>query len=110
MVGRFTGACLGLLAFAITILAGLAVHNPPMVTLSRAVWALAIFCALGLVLGAVAQAVVNEHFRRREKEVLGGQPAQRTDETGADQAPNDATGGDSEGTEAGVVRPDAGVG
>jgi hypothetical protein len=110
MVGRFTGACLGLLAFAITILAGLAVHNSPMVTLSRAVWALAIFCALGLVLGAAAQAVVNEHFRRREKEVLGGQPAQKTDETGAEQVPNDAAGGDSEGPEAAVVRPDAGVG
>ncbi len=66
MVSRYTGACLGLLAFAITIVAGLAVHNPPLVTLLRAVWALVIFCPLGLVVGACAQSVINEHSRKRE--------------------------------------------
>lgn len=62
---------MGLLAFAVTTIAGLWVGVPSMVILSRAVWALLLFCVIGLVLGAVAQMVINEHYRRREKEVLG---------------------------------------
>jgi len=70
MVARYTGACLGLLAFAVVTLAGVSVHNPPMLTLSRAVWALVLFCILGLALGATAQAVVNEQRKRREEALL----------------------------------------
>ncbi|MFQ5489175.1 MAG: hypothetical protein ACE5GE_00525 [Phycisphaerae bacterium] len=70
MVSRYTGACLGLFAFAITVIAGLWVNNPPMVTISRAVWALVLFCAIGLLVGACAQSVVNEHHRRREQTEL----------------------------------------
>lgn len=67
MVSRYTGACLGLFAFAVTVIAGLWIDNPPMVTMSRAVWALVLFCALGLVVGACAQSVISEHHRRREE-------------------------------------------
>ena len=67
MVIRYLGACLGLLAFAIVVIAGIAIGNPPMLTLSRAVWALAVFCLLGLLVGACAQAIVNEHNRQREQ-------------------------------------------
>ena len=77
MVVRYTGACMGLLAFGITVVAGLAVDNPPMVTLSRSVWALFIFCVLGLLLGTAAQAVINDHQRRREQMVLGPLTAQK---------------------------------
>ncbi|HEY3244216.1 MAG TPA: hypothetical protein VGM03_12790 [Phycisphaerae bacterium] len=66
MVGRITGSALGLLAFAVAVFAGLSVGNPVTVILSRSVWALFIFCFIGFVLGAAAQAVVNEHRRRRE--------------------------------------------
>ena len=72
MVSRYTGACLGLIAFAVTVIAGLWIDNPPMVTLSRAVWALVLFCALGLVVGACAQSVINEHHRRREEVEIPG--------------------------------------
>lgn len=80
MVGRYTGACLGLLAFAVTIVAGMVVHNPPVVTLSRAVIALLVFCVVGLAVGGCAQSVVNDHYRRRKQEELapegdGGGPA-----------------------------------
>lgn len=67
MVSRYTGACLGLFAFAVTVIAGLWIDNPPIVTLSRAVWALVLFCALGLVVGACAQSVINEHHHRGEE-------------------------------------------
>jgi hypothetical protein len=98
MVSRYTGACLGLLAFAITIVAGLAVHNPPMVTLSRAVWALVIFCPLGLLVGACAQSVITEHYRQREASELGA--ARDGDRT--DESPGDAE--DAESAEAKVVQ------
>ncbi len=70
MVSRFAGASLGLLAFAITAIAGLLVHNPVMVVLSRSILALVVFCGIGLVLGAAAQIVINEHERSREEEIL----------------------------------------
>ncbi len=85
MVARYTGACLGLLAFGLTVIVGLAVNNPVTVTLSRAVWALAVFCALGMVLGGIAQMVIHEHAHRRQEEVLG--PAS---ESAPDSALDDA--------------------
>ena len=71
MLARYTGACLGLFAFSVAVIAGMWVHNPPMVVLSRAVWALFLFCMLGLFLGKVAQVIVDEHYRRRERAMLG---------------------------------------
>ncbi len=70
MVSRFAGATLGLLAFAVTILAGLWAGNTVTVVLSRAIGALFIFCFIGVALGAAAQAVVNEHRKRREEAAL----------------------------------------
>ena len=69
MVARYAGACLGLLAFTIVIIAGLFTQNPVTVTLSRSVLALFIFCVIGLVLGTAAQKVVAEHERKRESEI-----------------------------------------
>ena len=83
MVARFVGAGLGLLAFTITIVAGLVVHNPVTVILSRSILALFVFCVIGLVLGGAAQLVVREHERSRESEILKRyreKPAE-TDET-----------------------------
>lgn len=70
MVARFAGASLGLLAFTVAVVAGIYVQNPVTVTLSRGILALFLFCGIGLVLGAAAQLVVNEHERRRESEIL----------------------------------------
>ncbi len=69
MVARYSGASLGLFAFAVAVVAGLAAGNPFAVTLSRSILALFLFCLIGLVLGQVAQWVVLEHQRTREKEI-----------------------------------------
>ena len=67
---RRAGACLGLFAFCITIIRGLAVGNSPESILGKALWAMAVFFALGLVLGALAQMIVQEHIDRRTKEAV----------------------------------------
>ena len=70
MVARFTGVSLGLLAFAITVTAGLLVRNPVEVILSRSIFALFVFCIIGLLLGGAAQMVIAEHDKDRESEIL----------------------------------------
>lgn len=70
MVARFTGATLGLLAFSITVVAGLSVSNPPTLILSRGILALFVFCVIGLVLGSAAQLVIREHEKNREAEIV----------------------------------------
>ncbi|MCB9867540.1 MAG: hypothetical protein H6816_13025 [Phycisphaerales bacterium] len=67
MIARFAGGMLGLLAFGVAATIGLAVGNPPLVVVSRALWALAIFCIVGLAVGAAAQAVVNEYIAAQEE-------------------------------------------
>lgn len=69
MVARYAGAGLGLLAFTITVVAGLLVRNPVTVTLSRSILALFTFCFIGFVLGTVAQMVVAEREKKRESEI-----------------------------------------
>ena len=70
MIARYTGGILALLALSITIVVGLWAHNPVSLILSRAIWALCVFCVIGLVVGGVAQYVVNDYAKRRHKEVL----------------------------------------
>ena len=70
MIARFVGASLGLLAFCITVVAGLYAQNPVTTTLSRSIFALFVFFLLGLALGTAAEAVVNEHEHSREAEIL----------------------------------------
>ncbi len=69
MIARYTGATLGLFAFAVVIAAGLFAHNPFTLTLSRAVFALFAFLVLGLLLGTAAQLVVGEYEKERESEI-----------------------------------------
>jgi len=69
MVSRFAGASLGLLAFAVTIAAGLYTHNPPMVILSRSILALIAFCIIGLLSGRAAQSVIAEYERNKRAEI-----------------------------------------
>ena len=65
MIVRFSGVTLGLLAFSVAILGGLWTGNPVTEILSRAIWSLVVFCALGLAVGAAAQAVIGEYARKR---------------------------------------------
>ena len=58
---RLCGASLGLFAFFVATLQGLLAGNPTEIVLWRAIGALAVFCALGLVTGWVAFRVLDEH-------------------------------------------------
>jgi hypothetical protein len=71
MIPRYSGAVLGFLAFGVATVTGVICGNPPEVVLGRALWALVVFCMVGLVVGAAGQAVANEFERRREAESLG---------------------------------------
>jgi len=64
---RTCGACLALLAFAVTILRGLEIGNPPEITLVRALWAMGIGLIVGAAIGWVGQAVVEEHNRQQSQ-------------------------------------------
>ena len=68
-MARYAGASLGLLAFTIVVTAGLIARNPVTVTLSRSIFALFLFCLIGLVLGRIAQMAVAEHEHKRETEI-----------------------------------------
>ena len=68
MIARYTGAVLGLLAFSVATLGGLAVGNPPSVVLSRALGSLVVFCFIGLGVGMAAQAVIKEYECRKTEE------------------------------------------
>ncbi|MCZ6772738.1 MAG: hypothetical protein O7G83_12295 [Proteobacteria bacterium] len=69
MVARYAGASLGLLAFAVTVSAGLFAQNSVEVTLSRSILSLFVFFGIGTVLGMAAQRVITEHEEVRENAI-----------------------------------------
>jgi len=69
MVARFAGASLALFAFAVAVIAGLSVGNPPVTILSRGILALFVFFFIGLALGGAAQLVLREYRTRREADI-----------------------------------------
>ena len=83
MIPRYASAFLGLLAFSVTVFAGLAAHNSFRSVLSKALWAMFVFFLIGLVVGGAAQLVVREHVRRREEEPDVSGPSDATDENDA---------------------------
>lgn len=93
MVARYTGASLGLLAFAIAAVGGLYAQNPPFVILSRSILALFLFCLLGLLLGTAAQMVIDEHARKGEQRIKDGFREDAQDEASPD---DDVISGDGE--------------
>ncbi len=68
---RRTMGVMGLLAFAITILGGLIGGNRVEFILPRALWAMAIFCMLGMIVGWAAEKIVQEHQAKQYAEVFG---------------------------------------
>jgi hypothetical protein len=80
MAPRAIGAALGLLAFSTTIVAGLVVRNPIGVTLMRSIWAMFLFCVIGLAIGAAVQTIVREHTRGREKKLFALEDDEREPE------------------------------
>jgi len=71
---RIFGACMGLAAFFIAVLAGLAVDNPADVILARAILAMGASCIIGSILGAVAERAVNDQLSTRAR-LLAAQAA-----------------------------------
>lgn len=69
MVARFCGAGLGLLAFAVALIAGLWSGNPATVILSRGILALFVFCLLGVILGMIAEAVLAEFEQQQHNKL-----------------------------------------
>ena len=80
-------AVLGLLAFTITILGGLAGGNRVEFILPRALWAMGLFCFLGWIVGWCAERIVQEHRVKQREEILG--PAEEP--APAEAAPDDET-------------------
>ena len=89
MVARFSGAGLGLLAFAVTATSGLIAQVPADVTLSRSILALFLFCVIGLLLGGVAQCVIDEH-RKAEVARIDAKFAEIDADTDVDIAGSDS--------------------
>ncbi|NOS99299.1 MAG: hypothetical protein HOP29_01575 [Phycisphaerales bacterium] len=87
MTPRATGAAFGLLAFSTTVLTGLWVRNPPVLILQRAVWAMLLFCLIGLCVGWAAHVVVREHAHRREQSLFG--EAEATSDQSGPSDPDD---------------------
>lgn len=79
MVSRFLGAGLGLLAFAVAGIAGIVVHNPIEVTLSRSLLALVVFFAIGRLLGGAVELMVEEHVRGRRSAAEGPDEPESTE-------------------------------
>lgn len=69
---RLCGAALGFLAFGVTVLLGLIAGNPVETILLRAVWALILFCAGGLLIGWITWRVLDDHALRRHREMFEG--------------------------------------
>lgn len=90
---RLCAATLGLFAFAVSIVLGLMTGNPTNVTLVRALWAMLIFCMIGLCVGWVAYRVLDEHAVHRHREMFGDEkeePEER--ERGPDDPGDERTG------------------
>ena len=84
---RRAGACLGLLAFCLTIVRGMGAGNPPEVILTRALWAMIIFFLLGLVLGFAGHLAISEHAANRAKVLAVELEEARTGPDDAEEAP-----------------------
>lgn len=66
MVKRLAGA-MSLLAFAVCLVAGIEADNPPATILSKALVAMAGTFVVGLVVGAMAQKMLDEHLAAEQK-------------------------------------------
>ena len=99
---RLCGASLGLFAFAIAILHGLLAGNPTPVVLSRALWALLLFCIIGLITGWVGYRVLDEHALQRNREMFSEVDEEEDAEASSGSGPTTDRRAASEGSEASV--------
>lgn len=81
---RRTAACLGLLGFSAAIFCGLGVGNPATTILVRALWVMAAFVVIGMIVGWAGLLVVREHVSQKHKELSDQQNEPDRPEAGAD--------------------------
>jgi len=74
-MSRALGAALGMLGFAVTLIAGLWVHNPVERTLVRALLSAVIFVVIGLLLGGAIELVFAEYLAARRRASTPDPPA-----------------------------------
>lgn len=86
MPTRLTAACLGMSAFALAVLAGLAADNPVDVILMRAIIASLVCHMLGWAIGAVAERAVNDRVEQYVREHPAEPPQVGDDGPGPDAA------------------------
>ncbi|MCB9851302.1 MAG: hypothetical protein H6817_11435 [Phycisphaerales bacterium] len=91
MIARFAGGVLGLFAFGVAATVGVIAGNPPMTVVSRALWALLIFCMIGLVIGQATQMVIDEYVTRQEEKLRSSSDDAGTEAEGAKHASAVAT-------------------
>jgi branched-subunit amino acid ABC-type transport system permease component len=77
---RRAGACLALLGFAASTLAGTWVGNPATVVLPRALWVMLACFVVGAAAGWIAERVIQERVSQRKEELLASlEPALETE-------------------------------
>jgi hypothetical protein len=81
--GRVIAAAIGLIAFAVAIVAGLAAENPATTTLWRAIVAMVVCYGLGRLIGMVGQRAIAEDIQRYKAEHPIHEPD--TDDTSTQQ-------------------------
>jgi hypothetical protein len=79
---RLCGAFLGLLAFGATLVIGLLGGLPAEIIMLRAVTAMFVFCAIGLITGWAAYRIMDEHAVNKHRELF----PEETEEGAQDQA------------------------
>lgn len=89
---RRLAASLSLLVFAICLIVGIDAGNPPATILSRGLSAMAGTLVISLIIGTMAQKMLDENLTRKEQEL------RRAIET-ADSGAMDAPGGKPTGTD-----------
>ncbi len=86
-----TMAVLGIMGFCITVLGGLIGGNGLEFIIPRALWAMCLFCFLGLIVGWSAEQVVREHRSKQHLEVFGPEDDEAPSDDSADAHGNSST-------------------
>ena len=80
---RRIAASLALVAFFVCILAGMQAENPFTTVVANALVALVVTFVVGLVIGAMAQKMLDENMAAGKNDIKSGNPEAKT--TGADR-------------------------
>ena len=85
-------SCFALIAFAASVIGGLAVDNPATTILTRALAAMIVCYTLGVLIGTLAQRAIDEHIANYKKQnpLIPADMLLMADNGGAGKAPDRA--------------------